>query len=86
MSKEVKVRRRKGWTRLSRKNQVTIPVAALEKAGVEPGDLLCAESPRSGEILLRTEGRGDWLSEYSGSMTGVYESGYLEKLRQEWDR
>jgi len=37
---EVKHRRRRGYTRISRKHQATLPVDALRKAGLKPGDIL----------------------------------------------
>ena len=40
MAKRVKQGRRRGFTRLSSKRQVTIPVHALEDTGLGPGDEL----------------------------------------------
>jgi len=82
---EVKgVRRRRGFTRVSRKNQVTLPVDALAVAGVRPGDTLMVEARATGEIVLRRE--EDPLERYLGSMTGMYPPGYLDELRDEWER
>ena len=82
MSDRVKQRRRKGFTRVSRKNQVTLPVDAMLVAGVRPGDSLVVEVKTGGEIVLRRE--VDPLEKYYGSMTGVYPPGYLDDLRDEW--
>jgi AbrB family looped-hinge helix DNA binding protein len=84
MAERVKQRRRKGYTRVSRKNQVTLPIDALVTAGLKPGDSLLVEAKTNGEIVLRRE--GDPLDKYIGSMTGMYPPGYLDELRDEWER
>lgn len=81
---EVKqLRRRKGFTRVSRKNQITLPVDALLLAGVGPGDSLMVEAKPGGEIILRRE--TDPLERYYGSMTGMFPPNYLRDLRDEWE-
>jgi bifunctional DNA-binding transcriptional regulator/antitoxin component of YhaV-PrlF toxin-antitoxin module len=79
-----KAGRRRGHTRISSKNQVTLPVAALAEAGLKPGDELKATVVGQGKVLLEQE--VDPLESLLGSMTGVFEPGYLRKLREEWDR
>jgi bifunctional DNA-binding transcriptional regulator/antitoxin component of YhaV-PrlF toxin-antitoxin module len=79
----VKQRRRKGFTRVSAKNQVTLPIDALAVAGLHPGDSLSVEAKGTGEIVLRRE--LDPLQQYYGSMTGLFSRGYLRELRDEWD-
>jgi bifunctional DNA-binding transcriptional regulator/antitoxin component of YhaV-PrlF toxin-antitoxin module len=82
--KEVKQRRRrKGFTRVSSKNQVTLPVDVLLTAGVRPGDSLMVEAKATGEIVLRRE--EDPLDRYIGSMTGMFPPDYLRDLRDEWE-
>lgn len=76
--------RRKGFTRISRKNQVTLPVDVLVRAGLGPGDSLAVELKPSGEIVLRRE--QDPLARHLGSMTGMFPAGYLDELRDEWER
>lgn len=75
----------KAMPRLSRKNQVTIPVDVLREAGLEPGD----------ELRLRAAGRGrveverwsDLVDQLAGSLpAGTYPPGYLEEIRSEWER
>jgi bifunctional DNA-binding transcriptional regulator/antitoxin component of YhaV-PrlF toxin-antitoxin module len=83
MSEPVKQRRRKGFTRVSPKHQITIPVEALARAGIQVGDPLKVEARASGEIVLIRE--EDPLVRYAGSLTGLYPPGELEQLRSEWD-
>ncbi len=81
MTARVKHRRR-GYTRVSAKHQVTIPVATLRDAGIRTGDTLRAEVRGPGEVvLIRDE---DPLDRFAGALTGVYEPGELDKLRDEW--
>jgi bifunctional DNA-binding transcriptional regulator/antitoxin component of YhaV-PrlF toxin-antitoxin module len=75
--------RRQGYTRVSAKHQVTIPVAALRDAGIRTGDTLRAEVRGPGEVvLIRDE---DPLDRFAGSLTGAYEPGELDELRDEWE-
>lgn len=82
MSGRVKNRRR-GFTRVSAKHQVTLPMDALERAGIRTGDILRAEVRGPGEVLLVR--RGDPVTEFAGALTGVYGASELEELRREWD-
>jgi AbrB family looped-hinge helix DNA binding protein len=85
---EVKKTRRRGYTRLSSKRQVTIPVNALDQIGLGPGDELRVEVDRAGRIVLTPAPAGAdrrrVIAETSGSLTGVYEPGGLDRLRDEW--
>jgi len=76
-------RRRKGFTRVSSKNQVTLPIDVLLTAGVQPGDSLMVEAKATGEIVLRRE--EDPLDRYIGSMTGMFPPDYLRELHDEWE-
>ena len=82
------MKRRRGFTRLSRKNQVTIPVAVLDRVGLRPGDELRVET-EDGRIVLEperslAERRREALGRSKGALTGVYEPGSLDRLRDEW--
>lgn len=74
--------RRRGYTRVSAKHQVTLPVEALRRAGIRTGDTLRAEVQGPGQVLLVRD--TDPVAEYAGSLTGVYGPSELEELRREW--
>jgi AbrB family looped-hinge helix DNA binding protein len=81
-----KRKRRRGYTRLSSKRQVTIPVAALAQAGLKTGDELKVEVD-DGKIVLTpslslAEQRRAAIRENAGSFS--YPPGYLDELRNEW--
>ncbi|HET8606359.1 MAG TPA: AbrB/MazE/SpoVT family DNA-binding domain-containing protein [Gaiellaceae bacterium] len=84
----VKLRRRRGFTRISSKRQVTIPLAALEQTGLKPGDQLKVDVDSGGRIVLSrpvdVEARRKAIRETSGIFTGVYRAGDLDRLRDEW--
>jgi AbrB family looped-hinge helix DNA binding protein len=67
--------------RISTKNQVTIPVAALDEAGLRPGDEVVVEVVDAGEVRLRRSGLT--FEGAFGAMTGAYPEGYLENLDRE---
>ena len=79
---KVKQKRRPGRTRLSAKHQATIPVAALRRAGLKPGDELQVEAAGPGRIVLTRV--AETLASYAGRLTGLYPKGTLQKLRREW--
>lgn len=81
MTQEVKARRR-GYTRVSAKHQVTIPQDALARAGLHAGDRLRAEVRGPGEIaLVRTD---DPVARFADALRAVYPAGEIEELRREW--
>ena len=72
-------------SRISSKNQVTLPVEELRAAGLGAGD----------EIRIRAAGRGVLLIETPQSLVerfagtfdrSVYPDDYLRRLRDEWER
>lgn len=82
MVERVKPRRRRGYTRVSPKHQVTIPVDVMAKAGLQAGDELRVENLATGDIVLRRAVSA--LERYAGSMPNVWPPGALEELRSEW--
>ena len=70
--------------RISAKNQVTIPVAVLEEAGLQVGDEVVIEALDEGELRVH---RGTMSFEGAfGALTGVYPDGYLGRLDAEEGR
>jgi bifunctional DNA-binding transcriptional regulator/antitoxin component of YhaV-PrlF toxin-antitoxin module len=74
-------------TKVSRKNQVTLPVAALRAAGVAPGDVLRVEVEAEGVFRLIRQ-RDPWwdLFEEAKGSGGVTTREELEEMRDEWER
>jgi bifunctional DNA-binding transcriptional regulator/antitoxin component of YhaV-PrlF toxin-antitoxin module len=67
--------------RISAKNQVTIPVAALQEAGLEAGDEVLVEALEEGELRVRRGAPS--FEDAFGALTGVYPPGYLADLDAE---
>lgn len=67
---------------MSAKHQVTLPVEALDRAGIRTGDTLRAEVLGPGEVLLVRD--VDPIERFAGSLTGVYDPDELGGLRDEW--
>lgn len=68
---------------ISRKNQVTLPVEALRRAGLEPGDDVQVRAIAPGRLeLVRL---GELVAEFAGVFDArVYPKDYLDELRREW--
>ncbi len=65
--------------RISSKHQVTLPVAALERAGLKEGDEVAIEAEGEDRIVVRRVARD--TSGALGVFDGLYEPGYLDRLR-----
>lgn len=81
MRTKVKVAVGRG-SRISSKNQLTLPVEALGAAGLRAGDRLRVEVRGPGELLLSRV--ADPIEDHAGKLTGTYGPGYLDELRDEW--
>ncbi len=74
--------RRRGTSRISAKNQITIPTAALRAAGLEIGERIVAHADGPGRVVLERE--ADILDEFAGALSGLYNTDELDNLRDEW--
>jgi bifunctional DNA-binding transcriptional regulator/antitoxin component of YhaV-PrlF toxin-antitoxin module len=68
--------------RISSKNQVTLPVETLKAAGLSAGDAVTIEADCPGRVTVRRAGRDP--STALGVFDGLYEPGYLDRLRGDW--
>jgi AbrB family looped-hinge helix DNA binding protein len=68
-------------SRISTKNQVTIPVAALEESGLRAGEQVVVEPLGDGELRVRRSALT--FEDAFGALTGSYPPGYLARLDAE---
>lgn len=71
-------------SRVSSKNQVTLPVEAMRAAGLHPGDEVTIRPIGDGEVVVAL--RGSRVRRHAGIATGIYPAGELDRLRDEWQR
>ena len=71
----------KGMAKISTKNQITIPVAALDEAGLHAGEAVTIEPAGDGELRVRRAALT--FDDAFGALTGTYPSGYLDQLDAE---
>lgn len=67
--------------RISTKNQITIPVAALEEVGLRAGEQVTIEPAGDGELRVRRS--TTTFEDAFGALTGTYPAGYLDQLDAE---
>lgn len=67
--------------RISAKNQITIPVSALEEVGLHPGERVTVEPAGDGELRVRRAALS--FDDAFGALTGTYPPGYLDRLDAE---
>lgn len=72
----------RGSSRVSSKNQITIPVSVLRAAGIGPGDPVEIRADGAGRVSVVR--RDDVVAGLAGSLTGVYERDEVDRLRDEW--
>ena len=65
--------------RISTKNQVTLPVATLERAGLQRGDEVVIEAEGPDRIVVRRAVADPKRA--LGIFDGLYPHGYLDELR-----
>jgi bifunctional DNA-binding transcriptional regulator/antitoxin component of YhaV-PrlF toxin-antitoxin module len=69
--------------RISSKNQVTLPVESLAAAGLAAGDAVAIEAEGPDRIVVRRAVPD--VDSALGVFDGVYEPGYLDRLREDWE-
>jgi bifunctional DNA-binding transcriptional regulator/antitoxin component of YhaV-PrlF toxin-antitoxin module len=69
-------------SRISAKNQVTLPVSALDDAGMHQGTAVVIEASGPGRIVVTAV--EDEFDAFLGSLPGVWPKDALESLRDEW--
>ncbi len=86
--KRVKLARRRGFTRLSTKRQVTLPLRVVEELDLHAGDELKVEADGDRIVLSPQEGRKarrlEAIRNVAGSLRHVWKPGDLQRLRNEW--
>ena len=82
--------RRKGFTRLSPKRQITLPLAVVEQAGMRIGEELAVEADDNGRVIVSRSNRETLgarrrraLDRAAGALPGVWPAGALDELRDE---
>ena len=65
--------------KVSSKHQITLPVEALKRAGLKVGDEVVIEAEGIDRIVVRRISRD--AEKALGVFDGLYEPGYLERLR-----
>jgi bifunctional DNA-binding transcriptional regulator/antitoxin component of YhaV-PrlF toxin-antitoxin module len=86
-----RVKRKRGFTRLSPKRQITLPLAVVERAGLRVGEELAVEADEEGRVIVSRsmeepigERRRRALDRAAGALPGVWPAGALDQLREEW--
>jgi bifunctional DNA-binding transcriptional regulator/antitoxin component of YhaV-PrlF toxin-antitoxin module len=69
----------KAMPRISSKHQITLPVESLATAGLQPGDEVTIEAEGPDTIVVRRAQRD--IDAALGVFDGLYEPGYLDRLR-----
>ncbi len=82
------IKRRRGYTHLSGRHQVTIPMEIMTARGWQPGQAFRVEL-RDGDLVLVPDEdlrarRRRVLREMEGEFRGMYPPGYLDELRDQW--
>ena len=90
VKKSPSARQRRGRatsSRVSSKNQITIPVEVLREMSLKPGDRVEFHLDKNNRLVI-TPIESEWLrtlDEVLGSMSGMWDGFDLRKERDEWD-
>ena len=76
-------------SRISSKNQITIPVEVLREVNLKPGDEVEFMIDKEERIVLAPSAEQEWkkaLRKIAGTMPGLGENFDYKKEREEWDK
>ena len=76
-------------SRISSKNQITIPVEVLREVNLKPGDQVEFMIDKEERIVLAPSAEQEWkktLRRLAGTMPGLGENFDYKKEREEWDK
>jgi AbrB family looped-hinge helix DNA binding protein len=76
-------------SRISSKNQITIPVEVLREVNLKPGDQIEFMIDKEERIVLAPSAEQEWkksLRKLAGTMPQLGKNFDYKKERQEWDR
>ena len=81
--------KRAGGTKITEKNQISLPPRAMQELGWEQGDQLLVEIVGDDALLVRRP--KDWADEFSGKLGHVFGDHedtlrYLDEERRSWER
>jgi bifunctional DNA-binding transcriptional regulator/antitoxin component of YhaV-PrlF toxin-antitoxin module len=87
----LQVRRKKGFTHMSSKRQITLPISVVDQVGLRVGEELAVEADDEGRVIVSRSAHetiGDRrrraLQRAAGALPGVWPPGALDQLRDEW--
>ena len=77
-------RGRTSTSRISSKNQLTVPVEILRKAGLSEGDNVRFMYLEDGSISVLKAANSNDIMRFAGALTGMYEGFDLNEERNSW--
>jgi bifunctional DNA-binding transcriptional regulator/antitoxin component of YhaV-PrlF toxin-antitoxin module len=83
-SPTAKRRGRTSTSRISSKNQLTVPVDILRKAGLSEGDGVRFMYLEDGSISVVKAANSNEIMQFAGALTGLYEGFDLDEERNSW--
>jgi bifunctional DNA-binding transcriptional regulator/antitoxin component of YhaV-PrlF toxin-antitoxin module len=86
-----RVNRKRGFTHLSPKRQITLPLAVVERAGLKVGEELAVDADAEGRVIVSRPSnasigvrRRRALAKAAGALPDIWPAGALDELRDEW--
>ena len=77
-------RGRTSTSRISSKNQLTVPVDILRKAGLSEGDDVRFMYLEDGSISVVKAANSNEIMQFAGALTGLYDGFDLDEERNSW--